>query len=46
MNWFGSGFVPIIIYSSGTGSGVDSTAIVTETNLDIFTETSIEILTE
>ena len=44
MNWFGSGFVPIIIYATGGSSAVDYGALVTENNLDILTESGNEIL--
>jgi len=48
MNWYGSGFVPIIIYASttGVGAGDDVNALLTENNLNILTENSQFIDTE
>jgi hypothetical protein len=46
MNWFGSGFIPILIYASGIATEEEQNAILTENNLDILTESSDSILTE
>ncbi len=46
MNWWGSGFVPIIIYAAASSAAIDFTSIVTESNLDILTEDGKEILVE
>ncbi len=46
MHWWGSGFVPIIIYA-GSGSFVESQhVLLTENNFDILTEDSKELLIE
>jgi hypothetical protein len=47
MNWWGSGFVPIIIYSTTSGEiVVQANTILTENNFDITTEAAQELLTE
>lgn len=47
MNWFGSGFITIINYSSGVSEAViEKNALLTENNLDILTESSQNILIE
>lgn len=45
--WFGSGYVPIILYSTYQGEIVaQQHTILTENNFDITTESSQELLTE
>ena len=47
MIWIGSGFIPIIIYSTNSGEIVPQQhTILTENNLDILTESGQELLTE
>jgi hypothetical protein len=47
MIWIGSGFVPILIYSTNSGEiVVQDRAILTENSFDILTESSIELVTE
>lgn len=47
MNWWGSGFIPIIIYSTGAQAMEESTPLITENGADnIWTELSQDILTE
>jgi hypothetical protein len=46
MNWFGSGFVTIIIYGLFSESPIQDNAILTENNLDLLTENSMELLIE
>jgi len=46
MNWYGSGFIPIIIYSLGKAAEEEDFALLTENDLDILTESSQRILTE
>lgn len=41
--WPGSGFIPIIIYGGGAASASDSFALLTEDNLNILTENSLDI---
>lgn len=46
MHWWGSGFIPIITYAASAGAEAESFAITTENNLDILTESSLQILVE
>ena len=47
MNWWGSGFVPILIYGSFSQSDLEDFTIITETtNLDLLTENGMNLLTE
>jgi hypothetical protein len=46
MNWFGGGFVPIIIYGTGGSAATDNGALLTESGLDIETENGQLILVE
>jgi len=46
MNWWGSGFVPILIYAAGASTAADDKALLTENNLNILTETGQDIDTE
>ena len=46
MNWWGGGFIPIIIYGTFQDSVEEQNAIITENGLNILTETSQDILTE
>ncbi len=46
MNWYGGGFVPIIIYAAGGSAAIDFNSIVTENNFDILTQDGNEILVE
>jgi hypothetical protein len=46
MNWWGSGFIPVIIYASAGGFIEDKFVLQTENNLDILTESGEEILVE
>jgi hypothetical protein len=46
MNWYGSGFIPIILYGSGLATAQDQNEILTENSLDILTQISQSILTE
>lgn len=46
MNWFGSGLIPILIYASAGEIIADQTAILTENNLNVLTESSQDIETE
>lgn len=43
MNWWGSGFIPIIIYATGSSIVDDSNAILTEDGLNLLTEASQNI---
>ncbi len=46
-NWWGSGLIPIIIYSTISGEIVaQQNTILTENSIDIMTEASQELLTE
>lgn len=46
MNWYGSGFITIINYSSTTESFQEDDTILTENSLDILTESGMELLAE
>lgn len=47
MNWFGSGFIPIIIYAYSSAEAVLETgALLTEDGLNILTEDNNNILVE
>jgi hypothetical protein len=47
MNWFGSGFIQIIIYGGGAQAIEEANALITEDGtLNILTELSQDILTE
>lgn len=46
MNWFGSGFVTIIIYGTGGNSVLNDNQLLTENSLDILTESNNTILIE
>lgn len=44
MNWFGSGFCPIIIYGAFSEAILEDDALITENNFDILTENAQNIL--
>jgi hypothetical protein len=46
MNWYGSGFITIILYATGGAAALNENELLTENNLDILTELSQSILTE
>ncbi len=46
MNIWGSGFIPIIIYSFGGAVIREDKAILTENNLELLTEAGNELLIE
>jgi len=46
MQWWGSGFIPIILYGTGGGSVLNDNQLLTESNIDILTEISQTILIE
>lgn len=46
MNWWGSGFVTIMIYGGFPEAVVQESSLLTENNLDILTENSLELLVE
>ena len=46
MNVLGSGFIPILIYSSFSEAVAQDDTILTENNFDLLTEASQEILRE
>ena len=47
MNWYGSGFITIINYSSAMSEALtEEHTILTENNLNILTESSQDILIE
>lgn len=46
MNWIGSAFITQIIYAAGASTVDDSKALLTENNLNILTESLINIDTE
>lgn len=47
MNWFGSGFIPIIIYGTTAEAVEEANALITENGANnIWTESSKDILTE
>lgn len=47
MNIWGTGFIPILIYSTMNGEiVVQDHAILTESSMDILTESSLELMTE
>jgi hypothetical protein len=46
MNWVGSGFIPILIYQTFSAGEAEATAILTESSLDLMTESSDTLVTE
>jgi hypothetical protein len=46
MNWWPSGYIPIIYYAEAAGGVGEQNAILTEASDDILTETSSLLLTE
>jgi hypothetical protein len=47
MNWIGSGFITIIIYSNGASAIEEANALITENGAaNIWTETDSDILIE
>ena len=46
MNWWGSGFIPIIIYASIAEASQQDDTLITENGFDILTESGQELLVE
>ncbi len=46
MQWWGSGFIPIILYGTGGASVLNDNQILTENSIDVLTETGQTILIE
>lgn len=46
MSWWGSGFVPIIIYATTNGANLETGAILTESGIPILTEDGFMLLIE
>lgn len=46
MNWFGSGFITIIIYGSIGAAVEEKFSILTESGMNLLTESGSDLLTE
>lgn len=46
MNWFGSGFIPILCYMTTAGGALEAGIILTESSDDILTESANALLIE
>lgn len=46
MNWYGSGFITVIIYGAFSGAIEEDHAILTENNFELLTEDGKPILIE